>query len=130
MSLKRRKPKMLSQKEFGKTDMTLDDWEVPLVLHVKTAAASPCPMAGGVVSHSCLTLERFCHVFFSPFLVLYPRPETPEVFLRQYRHWTRAYGRPRDLKIDSSGTNLGDTLQRALEADGTQLLGIPGEAHE
>ena len=56
--------------------------------------------------------------------------ETSEVLLRQYRHWTRAYGRPRWLKVDASRTNLGETLQRALEADGTQLLDIPGEAHE
>ena len=26
--------------------------------------------------------------------------------------------------------NMGETLQRALEADGTQLLDVPGEAHE
>ena len=56
--------------------------------------------------------------------------ETSEVLLRLYRHWTRAYGRPRWLKVDASGTNLGETLQRALEADGTQPLDIPGEAHE
>ena len=56
--------------------------------------------------------------------------ETSEVLLRQYRHWTRAYGRPRWLKVDASRTNLGETLQRALEADGNQLLDIPGEAHE
>ena len=56
--------------------------------------------------------------------------ETSEVLLRQYRPWTRAYGRPRWLKVDASRTNLGETLQRALEADGTQLLDIPGEAHE
>ena len=37
---------------------------------------------------------------------------------------------PRWLKVDASRTNLGETLQRALEADGTQLLDIPGEAHE
>ena len=77
MSLKRRKPNMFSQKEFGKTDMTLADWEEPLVLHVKTAAASPCPMAGGVVSDSCLTSARtVLSRFFSPFLVLYPVFET------------------------------------------------------
>ena len=34
------------------------------------------------------------------------------------------------LKVDASRTNLGETLQRALEADGTQLLDVPGEAHE
>ena len=56
--------------------------------------------------------------------------ETSEVLLRQYRQWTRAYGRPRWLKGDASRTNLGETLQRALEADGTQLLDVPGEAHE
>ena len=56
--------------------------------------------------------------------------ETSEVLLRLYRHWTRAYGRPRWLKVDASRTNLGETLQRALEADGTQLLDILGEAHE
>ena len=56
--------------------------------------------------------------------------ETSEVLLRQYRQWTRAYGRPRWLKVDASRTNLGETLQRALEADGTQLLDVPGEAHE
>ena len=56
--------------------------------------------------------------------------ETSEVLRRQYRQWTRAYGRPRWLKVDASRTHLGDTLQRALEADGTQLLDVPGEAHE
>ena len=39
-------------------------------------------------------------------------------------------GRPRWLKVDASRTNLGESLQRALEADGTQLLDVPGEAHE
>ena len=75
MSLKRRKPNMFSQKEFGKTDMTLADWEEPLVLHVKTAAASPCPMAGGVVSDSCLTSAR---TVLSRFFFSFPRalPET------------------------------------------------------
>ena len=34
------------------------------------------------------------------------------------------------LKVDASRTNLGETLQRALEADGTQLLDVPGEEHE
>ena len=63
---------------------------------------------------------------------IYPffETETSEVLLRQYRQWTRAYGRPRWLKVDASRTNLGETLQRALEADGTQLLDVPGEAHE
>ena len=56
--------------------------------------------------------------------------ETSEILLRQYRQWTRAYGRPRWLKVDASRTNLRETLQRALEADGTQLLDVPGEAHE
>ena len=56
--------------------------------------------------------------------------ETSEVLLRQYRQWTRAYGNPRWLKVDASRTNLGETLQRALEVDGTQLLDVPGEAHE
>ena len=63
---------------------------------------------------------------------IYPffETETSEVLLQQYRQWTRAYGRPRWLKVDASRTNLGETLQRALEADGTQLLDVPGEAHE
>ena len=63
---------------------------------------------------------------------IYPlfETETLEVLLRQYRQWTRAYGRPRWLKVDESRTNLGEMLQRALEADGTQLLDVPGEAHE
>ena len=56
--------------------------------------------------------------------------ETSDVLLRQYRQWTRAYGRPRWLKVDAGRRNLGETLQRALEADGTQLLDVPGEAHE
>ena len=56
--------------------------------------------------------------------------ETSEVLLRQYRQWTRAHGRPRWLKVDASRTNLGETLQQTLEADGTQLLDVPGEAHE
>ena len=63
---------------------------------------------------------------------IYPffETETSEVLLRQYRQWTRAYGRPRWLTVDASRTNFGETLQRALEADGTQLLDVPGEAHE
>ena len=63
---------------------------------------------------------------------IYPffETETSEVLLRQYRQWTRAYGKPRWLKVDANRTNLGETLQRALEADGTQLLDVPGEAHE
>ena len=52
--------------------------------------------------------------------------EKSEALLRQYRQWTRAYGRPRWLKVDASRTNLGETLQRALEADGTQLLDVTG----
>ena len=55
---------------------------------------------------------------------------TSEVLLRQYRRWTRAYGRPKRLKKDASKANLGETPKRALEADGTQLLDIPGQAHE
>ena len=63
---------------------------------------------------------------------IYPffETETSEDLLRQYRQWTRAYGRPRWLKVHASRTNLGETLQRALVADGTQLLDVPGEAHE
>ena len=56
--------------------------------------------------------------------------ETSEVLLRQHRQWTRAYGRPRWLKVDASRTNLVETLQRALDADGTQLLDVLREAHE
>ena len=56
--------------------------------------------------------------------------ETSEVLLRLYRQSTRAYGRHRWLKVDASRTNLGETLQRALEVDGTQLLDVLGEAHE
>ena len=52
--------------------------------------------------------------------------ETSEVLLREYRHWPRACG----LKVDVRGTDLGETLQRALEADGTQLLEILEETHE
>ena len=55
--------------------------------------------------------------------------ETSEVLLRQNRHWTRAHGRARWLKVDASRMNLGETLQRALEVKGTQLLDIPVEAH-
>ena len=63
---------------------------------------------------------------------IYPffETETSEVLLRQTHQWTRAYGRPRWLKVDASRTNLGETFQRALEADGTQHLDVPGEAHE
>ena len=63
---------------------------------------------------------------------IYPffETETSEGLLRLYRQWTRACGRHRWLKVDASRTNLGETLQRALEADGTQLLDVPGEAHE
>ena len=53
-----------------------------------------------------------------------------ELLLQQYRQWTRAYERQRWLKVDASRTNLGETLQRALEADGTELLDVPGEADE
>ena len=56
--------------------------------------------------------------------------ETSEVLLRQYRRWTRVCGRPRRLEKDASRANLGETPKRALEADGTQLLDIPGQAHE
>ena len=54
---------------------------------------------------------------------IYPffETETSEVLPRQYRQWTRSYGRPHWLKVDASRTRLGETLQRALEADGTQL---------
>ena len=55
--------------------------------------------------------------------------ERSEVLLGRYRHWTRAYGRPRWLKVDASRTNLGETLQRALEADGTQF-DVPSQAYE
>ena len=44
--------------------------------------------------------------------------ETSEVLLRQMD------------KVYASTTNIGETIQRALEADVTQLLDIPGEAHE
>ena len=42
---------------------------------------------------------------------IYPFFETErsEVLLRQYRQWTRAYGKHRWLKVDASRTNLGDT---------------------
>ena len=50
--------------------------------------------------------------------------------MRQYRHWTGAYRRPGWLKEDTSRTILGETLQRALEADGTRSLDILGETHE
>ena len=63
-------------------------------------------------------------------IFLFFETETLVVLLRQYRQWTRAYGRPRWLKVDASRTNLGETLQRAFEADGTQLLVVLGEAHE
>ena len=63
-------------------------------------------------------------------MYLFFETETSEVLLRQQRNWTRACGRPRWLVVDASRTNLGETMQRALEADGTQLLAIPGEAHE
>ena len=42
--------------------------------------------------------------------------EASEVLKRQYRQWTRAYGRPHWLKVDASRTNMVETLQRALEA--------------
>ena len=41
-----------------------------------------------------------------------------------------AYGRPCWLKVDSSRANLGETLRRALAADGTQVLDVLGQAHE
>ena len=39
---------------------------------------------------------------------IYPffETETSEVLLRQFRQWTRAYGRPRWLKVDASRTNF------------------------
>ena len=52
-----------------------------------------------------------------------------DVCLKQYRRWTRSCGRPRCMKEDARLTNLGETLQGAFEADGTQLLDVPGEAH-
>ena len=63
---------------------------------------------------------------------IYPffETETSEVLPRQYRQWTRAYGRPCWLKVKANRTNLGEMLRRALEADGTKLLDVPGEAHE
>ena len=63
---------------------------------------------------------------------IYPffETETSGVLLRQYRHWRRAYVRPRWVKVDASRTNLGETPQRALEANGAQSLDISGEAHE
>ena len=81
---------------------------------------------GDVRIKSVNTVDRASnlqHIF--PFF----ETETSEVLLRQYRQWTRAYGRPRRLKVDASRTNVGETLQRAIEADGTQLLDVPGEAH-
>ena len=72
-----------------------------------------------------LTRRATCNTFYQFF-----ETETSEVLLRQYRQRTRAYGRPRWLQVDASRPNLGETLQRALEADGTQLLDVPGEAHE
>ena len=56
--------------------------------------------------------------------------ETSEVLLPQYRNWTGAYGRPRWLKVDASRTNEGETMQRALEADGTQWLDFRGDPRE
>ena len=44
--------------------------------------------------------------------------ETSEVLLRQMD------------KVYASTTKIGETIQQALEADVTQLLDIPGEAHE
>ena len=61
-------------------------------------------------------------------IYLFFETETSEVLLRQYGQWTRAYGGHRWQKVDASRTNLGESLQRALEADGTQLLDVPGEA--
>jgi hypothetical protein len=57
--------------------------------------------------------------------------ETSEVLRRIYRSsWSRPYGRLRWLKVDSGRTNLGDVLQKSLERDQTQLLDVPGQAHE
>ena len=63
---------------------------------------------------------------------LYPFSETAtsQVLLRQCQHWTRACGRPKRLKVAASGTNLGETLQRAVEADETQLPDVLGEAQD
>ena len=40
---------------------------------------------------------------------IYPfcETETSEILLRLYRQWTRAYGRPRWLKVDATGTKFG-----------------------
>ena len=35
---------------------------------------------------------------------------TTKAPLRHYRHWTRAYCRPRWLQVDASQTNFGETL--------------------
>lgn len=63
---------------------------------------------------------------------MYPfrEQETSEVIGRLYRHWTRAYGRPRYCKFDASRCNLGQPFLDLLERDGTTPLDIPGEAHE
>ena len=51
------------------------------------------------------------------------------MLLCQHRNWRTACGRPSWLTVDANRTNLAETLQRDLEADGTQLLDIAGEAH-
>eukprot|EP00438_Fugacium_kawagutii_P025213 Skav222622 [mRNA] locus=scaffold4205:86469:93548:+ [translate_table: standard] len=55
--------------------------------------------------------------------------ESSELVARLYRNWTKAFGRPRFLKMDAGRCNLGQFFMDMLERDGTTPLDIPGEAH-
>ena len=112
----------------GELHTNLAHASVPDMRRMLMAARAPQAVLDALARFSCAQCDAMSvpQTDTDPFF----ETETSEVLLRQYRQWTRAYGRPRWLKIDASRTNLGETLQRALEADGNQLLDVPGEAHE
>eukprot|EP00974_Lingulodinium_polyedra_P096422 9346782-Lingulodinium_polyedra.AAC.1 len=58
-------------------------------------------------------------------------PESSMVVRELYvANWVKPYGRPRWLKFDAGGANLGQIFQDLLERDGTTPLDTPGQAHE
>ena len=63
---------------------------------------------------------------------MYPfrEQENSDLIARLYRLWTKAYGRPRYVKLDAGRCNLGQSFLDVLERDRTTALDVPGEAHE
>ena len=55
--------------------------------------------------------------------------QNSDLLVRLYRHWTRAFGRPRYIKFDAGRCKVGQPVLEALERDGTTPLDVPG-AHE